>query len=147
MTLQNWLRSGWIKEEKTSPAEIRALREKIGRDIATARLADVTADWRLAIAYNACLACAHTALRATGFRLPEDQGHHYRTIESLRHTLATDHELIITLHAVRKKRHTVTYDAAGTVSDTEVAEVLEIAHGLQQLLDKWLTKDHPDLLG
>ena len=52
MTLQNWLNSGWIKPEKTSPNEIHTLLEKIDRDISTACIDDITADWRLAIAYS-----------------------------------------------------------------------------------------------
>ncbi len=146
MTLQSWLNNGWIKQEKTSPNEIRALLGKIDRDISTARIGEITADWRLAIAYNACLASAHTALRAMGCRLPEEQGHHYKTIESLKLTLASDPELIITLQSVRKKRHTVTYDASGTVSETEVAEVLEIARELRGSLHAWLKTSHPQLL-
>jgi len=146
MTLRSWLNNDWIIQEETSPNEIQALPDKINRDISTARIEEITADWRLAIVYNACLACAHTAPRAMGFRLPEDQGHHYRTIESLRFTLVSDAELIIALQSVRKKRHTVTYDASGTVSETEVVEVLEIARELRRSLEEWLKSNHPQLL-
>lgn len=146
MTLTDWLNSGWLKAHTTSAAEVKALLEKVARDIAEAGKSEISADWRLAIAYNACLGCATVALRASGFRAPEGDGHHYRTIESLRFTLKPDAGLITTLHSFRKKRSIVSYDAAGTVSETEVAEVLKLARELVKRLQDWLKAHHPEVL-
>jgi hypothetical protein len=146
MTLANWLNSGWLKAHATSAAEVKALLEKVERDIAEAGKSEISADWRLAIAYNACLGCATVAMRASGYRAPEGDGHHYRTIESLRFALRAESGLISTLHAFRKKRSIVSYDAAGTVSETEVAEVLKLARELLKRLQRWLEAHHPELL-
>lgn len=43
-------------------------------------------DWKLNIAYNAALQAATAALAASGYRAAREQ-HHYRTIQSLAHTL------------------------------------------------------------
>ncbi len=146
MTLIDWLNSGWLKTHATSSAEVKALLEKVERDIAEAGKAEISTDWRLAIAYNACLGCATVALRASGYRAPEGDGHHYRTIESLRFTLKPDAGLIPALHAFRKKRSIVSYDAAGTVSETEATEVLKLARELVKRLQDWLRVQHPELL-
>jgi len=145
MTLGDWLNSGWLKAHTTSAAEVKALLEKVNRDIAEAGKAEISADWRLAIAYNACLGCATIALRASGYRAPEGEGHHYRTIESLRFTLRAEAGLISTLHAFRKKRSIVSYDAAGTVSETEVGEALKLARDLMKRLVEWLKAHYPGL--
>ncbi len=146
MTLADWLNSGWLKAHTTSAVEVKALLEKVERDISEAGKAEISADWRLAIAYNACLGCATLALRASGYRAPEGDGHHYRTIESLRFTLKPPAELIPTLHSFRKKRSIASYDVAGTVSETEVAEVIKLASELAKRLQDWLRAHHPELL-
>lgn len=147
MTLENWLANKWVKKDASSPAEINALLAKVGRDIADAGFKDITADWRLAMAYNACLGCATVALRCHGYRIAHDAGHHHRTIESLRFTLQPDSELLIVLQAVRKKRNAVTYDSAGSVSETEVKEVLNLARQLRDLTTRWLRSNFPHMLG
>jgi hypothetical protein len=143
MTLKLWLDNGWLKQEKSSREEINALLDKIDRDILTACIDDITPDWRLAIAYNASLSCAHTALRACGYRVPEETGHHKKTIESMKLTLAPDSEIITSLQAIRKKRHVVTYDSAGTVSEGEVDAALKIARELRTSLGNWLRSTYP----
>ena len=80
MTLQDWLSNGWLKQHTTSRQEIRDLLDKVDRDIAEASKEEITLDWRLAIAYNACLGCATIALRVSGYRMPGGTGQHYRTI-------------------------------------------------------------------
>lgn len=116
MTLQDWLNNGWLKPHTSSPQEIKDLLDKVDRDIAEAAKEEITLDWRLAIAYNACLGCATIALRASGYRMPGGAGQHYRTIQSLRFTINPDSDIIISLEAISKKRATVSYDAAGTVT-------------------------------
>jgi len=67
MTLQDWLSNGWLKRHTTSQQEISELLAKVERDKAEASKEEITLDWRLAIAYNACLGCATIALRASGY--------------------------------------------------------------------------------
>lgn len=77
MTLQDWLSNGWLKRHTTSRKETTDLLAKVDRDIAEAAKEEISLDWRLAIAYNACLGCATVALRASGYRIPGGAGQHY----------------------------------------------------------------------
>lgn len=138
MSLQDWLSNGWLKRHTSSQQEISDLLDKVDRDIAEAAKKEITPDWRLAIAYNACLGCATIALRASGYRMPGGAGQHYRTIQSLRFTLNPDPDIIISLEAVSKKRAIVSYDASGTVTRAEVDEARQLAEDLRGLLKRWL---------
>lgn len=146
MTLNDWLKNDWLKRHTTSAVEVRDLLLKVERDLSEASKSQIGLDWRLAIAYNASLGCATIALRASGYRAPEGDGHHFRTIESLRYTLTPSGELITALQAIRKKRAVVSYDAAGTVTEAEVYEALTIARELQVQLTAWLKSRFPELL-
>lgn len=146
MTLNDWLKNDWLKKHSTSPGEVRDLLVKVERDFSEASKTQIGLDWRLAIAYNACLGCATIALRVSGYRAPEGDGHHYRTIESLRYTLNPEADLITALQALRKKRAVVSYDAAGTVTEVEVLEALAVARELRSLLLAWLEAKFPDFL-
>jgi hypothetical protein len=138
MTLQDWLSNGWLKRHSTSQQEINELLAKVERDIAEASKEEITVDWRLAIAYNACLGCATIALRANGYRMPGGAGQHYRTIQSLRFTINPDSDIIISLEAISKKRAIVSYDAAGTITEAEVEEARQLADQLLEQLKTWL---------
>ena len=146
MTLQDWLSNGWIKSHTTSRQEIRDLLEKVERDITEASKEEITFDWRLAIAYNACLGCAAVALRASGYRMPGGTGQHYRTIQSLRFTINPDSDIIISLEAISRKRAIVSYDAAGTITESEVEEALSLAKDLRDALVKWIKSEFGNLI-
>ncbi len=146
MTLKDWLSKGRLKRQSTSREEISAILRKIDRDLIECHKVDISLDWRLVIAYNAALGCAMAALRATGYRVSEGGGNHIRTIDSLYFTIGLDREIIIALHAVRKKRHSASYDAAGTVSELEVDETIELAEELKAYLLDWLKNNYPELL-
>lgn len=147
MTLKNWLDSGWLKQHRSSPQEVRDLFEKVERDIGEAAKEEITLDWRLAIAYNACLGCATIALRASGYRISGGGGQHYRTIQSLRYTLDPEPDIILSLEAIGRKRAIVSYDAAGTITEAEVREAQELSRELRTALLKWLGEEHAHLLG
>jgi hypothetical protein len=146
MTLQDWLSNGWLKQHTSSPQEIRNLLDKVNRDITEAAKEEITLDWRLAIAYNACLGCATIALRASGYRMSGDAGQHYRTIQSLQFTIDPDSDIIITLEAISKKRAVISYDATGTASSAEVEEAISLSKELRELLWRWLREHHRKLL-
>jgi len=145
MTLDEWLQNKWLKTHASSREEVKELLGKIDRDLTEAEKQVISADWRLAIGYNACLGCATVALRASGYRAPEGDGHHYRTLESLRFTMAIDSETISALQAIRRKRAIISYDAAGTATEAEVKETVTIAHDLYAALLPWLKTHHPQL--
>ncbi|MBD3332572.1 hypothetical protein GF356_06960 [candidate division GN15 bacterium] len=146
MTLQDWLSSGWLKQHASSRKEIADLLTKVDRDITEASKEEITLDWRLAIAYNACLGCATIALRAAGYRIPGGAGQHYRTIQSLRFTIKPQSDIIASLEAISRKRAIVSYDAAGTITESEVAEAMSLAEELRERLLAWLREEHPELM-
>ncbi|MDZ4724163.1 MAG: hypothetical protein SGI97_09710 [candidate division Zixibacteria bacterium] len=146
MTLDDWLKSSWLKSHSSSAEEVEVLLLKVNRDIDEATKTTIGLDWRLAIAYNAVLGLATIALRVSGYRAPEVEGHHYRTIESLRYTLKPDKNLVSALQTIRKKRAVVNYDAADTVSEAEMNEALAIAKELYVELQAWLKSKFPHLL-
>ena len=82
MSLQDWLRSGWLIEHQTSRQEISDLLGMADRDLAQCRTPHLSPDWQLNIAYNAALQAATAALAASGYRAARD-AHHYRVIQSL----------------------------------------------------------------
>jgi hypothetical protein len=147
MTLQDWLNSGWLKPHKSSANEVKVLIAKVDRDIAEAEKPDIVLDWRLAIAYNACLGCATIALRASGYRIPGGTGQHYRTIQSLRFTLKPPEDLISSLEGISKKRGIVSYDEAGTISEAQAEEAILLAKDLKELLLSWIKENYYELLG
>lgn len=145
MSLKDWLQSAWLTEHEASEQEISDLLTVVERDLHDCRSAELSPDWRMAIAYNAALQVATAALAADGYCVARES-HHYRVIQSLAFTLACDKELIAQLDAFRKKRNISDYERAGSVSNREAQEMMELAEGLRGKLLDWLGRVHPDLL-
>ena len=146
MTLKQWLENKWLVEHKTSREEIAALLGLVDRDLADASNATISADWRLAIAYNAVLQCAVAALGVCGFRPSKGSSHHYYAIESLALTVGVDEDDVRTIDAFRKKRNISDYQRAGSITGTEAAEMFELANAIREQLVAWLKKEHPELI-
>ncbi len=68
MSLVDWERNGWLTAHRTSQNEIRDLLEVVERDLTDSAAENLSADWRMNIAYNAALQAATAALAAAGFR-------------------------------------------------------------------------------
>lgn len=145
MSLQDWVKHGWLKEHTSSRQEISDLLGLVARDLKACRTQELPLDWRFTIAYNAALQAATVALRAVGFRTTHSS-HHYYTIESLFLTLALDSKFVRRLHAFSKKRSISSYDVTGTISEQELREMIELAEDLRQRVKEWLKANHPELL-
>jgi hypothetical protein len=145
VSLQDWLKSRWLIEHRTSRQEISDLLSMADRDLAQCRTPHLSPDWQLNIAYNAALQAATAALAAAGYRAARG-AHHYRVIQSLAHTIQADPGLIIQLDKFRKKRNITEYEHAGAVSEQEAKEMLALAKNLRDKVEKWLRSDHPELL-
>jgi hypothetical protein len=146
MTLQDWLRSSWLVEHRSSPQEIKSLLTMADRDLKSCRASGLDPDWQLAIAYNAALQSATAALAAAGYRVARGESHHHRTVQSLEHTIGCDAALVSTLDKFRKKRNIIDYERAGIVSDQEAREMVELARDLRGRVESHLRKEHPELL-
>lgn len=145
MSLQHWLNSKWLKSHKTSSQEITSLVEIAKRDLKDASVEKISPDWRLNMAFNAALKFATIALNICGYRSSED-GHHQRTIDSLKYTIGANSDFISQFQAFRKKRSISSYDRAGTVSEREVAEAIRLANDLQVKVREWVKKNHPSFI-
>ncbi len=145
MSLQNWLNNGWLTKHRTSSQEITALLAVADRDLSDCRTSGLSPDWQLNIAYNAALQTATAALAASGYHAVRE-GHHYRVIQSLAHTIKADAGLIALFDQFRKKRNISGYDHAGMISDQEAKEMLDLASHLRQKVEEWLYGNHPDLM-
>ena len=144
MSLKDWLKNGWLAEHKTSPQEIADLFGIAARDLKNCHAPGLSADWQLNIAYNAALQMATAALAASGYRAVRE-AHHYRTIQSLAHTIDADQTTVIQLDLFRKKRNMSDYERAGAVSDQEAKEMESLAKKLRKDVEDWQREKHPEL--
>ena len=145
MSLQDWLKSRWLIEHRTSRREISGLPSMADRDLGQCQTANLSPDWQLNIAYNAALQAATAALAAAGYRASRE-AHHYRVIQSLAYTIKADGSLIAQLDKFRKKRNIGSYERAGAVSEQEAKEMVALAKSLKDEVIAWLKKNHPEFL-
>ena len=143
--MRDWAESGWLRPHKTSKQEIRGLLGIVDRDLADAR-GEISADWRFGIAYNAALRLCMMVLYAEGYR-PERNLQHYRTIQALGLILGSDRRADVEyLEVCRKKRNIIEYDAAGTVTGRDAAELAAFVVELRDVVLGWLREHHAELL-
>lgn len=145
MSLADWERNGWLTKHQTSPNEIRDLLQVVERDLADSASKELSADWRLNIAYNAALQAATAALAAAGYRASRDS-HHFRVIQSLRETVGVDASAVATFDAFRKKRNITGYERVGTVSDADASTMRTLAVRVRDEVIGWLKKHHGALV-
>jgi len=123
MSLKQWVANGWLREEPTSPHEIKNLLAIAERDLQDAA-GDISADWRFGIAYNAALKLCTVLLRAEGYRAAHGL-QHYRTIMAMPLILGEDRKSDAQyLDACRIKRNTVEYDYVGGASERDAEELM-----------------------
>ena len=144
MTLAEWLSNGWLTRHTVEASEVEQLLNLAERDIQVAGLAGLTPDWVFNIAYNAVIQAATAALAASGYRASRDE-HHYRILQSLKHTIGADSVLLSQLDKCRKKRNMSTYELAGIISEHEAIQMVETARQLTERIRVWILKEHPTL--
>jgi hypothetical protein len=145
VSLNDWLKNAWLTEHQSSRQEIADLLTVIDRDLKDCRSSNLSADWRLAIAYNAALQVALAGLAAEGYRVARES-HHFRAIHSMTFTIGCDSAIVAQLDASRKKRNISDCETAGSVSNREASEMQDLAAVLRAKLLAWLGQEHPDLL-
>jgi len=136
----------WLKREPTSAQEIADQLSIVERCMKDAAFEGISDDLRFYTTFNALLALATLALRASGYRTASQTGHHTRTIETLEYTIGTDSKTIRKLIAFSKKRNAASYDAAGSISHEELRQILQTAEELRYEVESWMKKVHPELL-
>jgi hypothetical protein len=146
MSLKSWAENGWLREEATSPNEIKQLLRVVERDLADAAVDKISTDLRFIVALGAALQAATIPLRASGYRVTVGRGANEHTFDSLSMTAGTSQTTIQMLKTLSRKRNRANYDMTDAISDQELSQILKLATALRSEIVTWLEKNHPDLL-
>ena len=146
MTLERYVENAWLRREATSRQEIADQLGIVSRSMSDASVEEISDDLRFYTTFNAILALANTALRASGYRAATQSGHHTRVLETLEFTVKADSKLLRKLYVFTKKRNSASYDSAGSISNQDLEQVLSTAQELRHTVEDWLKKSHPELL-
>lgn len=144
MTLQNLL---GISLDVVVPdrAQVARMLAAVERNLADARLAQLSAETRFDVGYKAIMQLAMLSLYANGYRtLTSRPGHHQTAIQSLTLTVTLAPEKVRVLDALRKQRNRADY-SGDLVPDSAAAECLASAIALQVHVLAWLQSNKPDL--
>jgi uncharacterized protein (UPF0332 family) len=143
MALDDLLRSGRIKRETISPAELREALKLADRDLRVARkLMNEELDWGFTVAYNAVLQAGRAFMFAKGFRPASAEGHK-NTFAFLAAALGPEHaDLVAYFDRMRNKRNQAVYGMAGRIAETEARNLLTKATEFVRLV-KRLLKETP----
>jgi hypothetical protein len=148
MSLESWLRSGYLVEHQATVAEVQKLLGVVDRELSDAAVSGLSDDGRFMHAYDdAALQLCTIALHASGYEVSKGKGHHAYTINSLEHALG--HQQATTtryLSTCSKQRSQGLYDHAGVVGDRDATDLLQAAHQLRTEVLDWLRANHPNLL-
>lgn len=146
MTLENLLAIHRLQAFEATPTGVLRLLASAARNLADARLVELSADNRFDAAYKAIMQCAMIGLWAKGFRTATSQpGHHQTALQALPKTLGLDADTVIVLDALRKQRNLNDYEG-DPVTDAAVTECLAQAESLFAHTRQWLQAHRPDLL-
>jgi uncharacterized protein (UPF0332 family) len=147
MSLQIWLKSGWLQAHKTTPEEIRDLLLIVERDLKDASTDALSHDWQYGIAYNAALKLCTILLYAEGYTSGKGQGSHIRPINALPLILGDGRRRDADyLDGCRQKRNKVEYDYIGGASKEDAETLIEFCHELRTAVLAWLKEKHPNLV-
>ena len=147
MSLDAWKTNGWLREYSTSEQEIADLLGLVERDLKDAERQEISTDWRFNIAYNAGLQLATLVLFAAGYRTGRGESKHYRVIQALPLVMGNNFNVVRDyLDNCRRKRNLSEYDAAGTISQKELNDLLVLVMNFKNQVKDWLREHHPDLI-
>lgn len=144
MSLESWVRNGWLIAHRTNRQEIADLLRAADRDLRDCNTSGLSPDWRLAIAHNSALMSATAALAASGYRASRE-GHRYVILQPLGLTVGADRALLAQLDRFRKKRNLSGYERAGLVCEQEAVEMVGLAERVREVVWAFLMEKHPDL--
>ena len=139
---------GVVQVHVATRTEIEDLRGVVDRNLRDAAIAGLSEDNRLGLAYEAVLVSSKMVVHASGYRVrPTVAGAHARTLECAELALGAGVSgAIAYFNTVRRRRNTLSYDAAGTVSDVEARDALKQARAYKQMAEGWVAKNHPGLV-
>ena len=143
MTWNKLLAEKRVHPHTTSKEELDALRDAVNRNLSDASVTALSADSRFNLAYSAVLLLAKMAIACAGYRV-KGHGAHYSTFSALELAIGSQaSNLTAYFNSCRQKRNKINYDQANVVTDTETQELLEKARHFQQLMEDWVSQQHP----
>jgi hypothetical protein len=150
MTLANLLAIHRLLAFSPTPQGVQRLLAAAARNLADAKLVQLSAENRFDAAYKCIMQCAMLGLWAKGYRTATSQpGHHQTALQALPLTLGLPNDIIIVLDALRKQRNLNDYEG-DPVSDGVVREGITQAEALlthtRQFLQTQFADLVPDLL-
>ena len=135
-----------IAKHKTSKLELDSLRTAIERNLKDAGLAELSADNRYGLAYEAALLAAKLAVHAAGYRVKPQAGAHRTTLEALALVLGSQQrDRVDYFEFCRRKRNELSYEAANVVTGREADEIVREARRLVRAVEGWIKARHPSL--
>ena len=143
MTLENLLSTGHLKEHPADKAEIQQLLEAGLRNLADAKVTEISLENRFDASYKAIMQSALVALMANGYR-PDTRGHHQLMIQTLPKSIGLSNNRMIVLDALRRKRNISDYSGA-PVDKKSTETCITEAQALLSDVGHWLQKHHPEL--
>ena len=143
MAINDLLRSGRIRRERISPAEVREALKLADRDLRVARkLMGEELDWGFTVAYSAVLQAGRAFMFAKGYRPASAEGHK-NTFAFLAAALGPEQEdLVSYFDRMRNKRNQAVYGMAGRIAETEARNLLAKATEFVRLVTR-LVKHAP----
>jgi hypothetical protein len=143
MSLKQLLEQGKTIPHKTSQQEIQNLFRLVQRDIADAKVTQLSVDRRFATAYNAALQLGTILLYCKGYKT-KGIGHHFFVFQAVKDILGKEyHSLAEYFDSCRSKRNIADYMSIGNVSDAEVAELNKEVESFQDKVICWVKKNYP----
>lgn len=137
-TWQALLKDDRVEPHRTNAREIVDVRALVARNLKDAGVKGLSADNRFGLAYEAALILAKMVIAAAGYRV-RGQSAHFTTFEALEVAMGEPSKpFSIYFDRCRRKRNTLSYDAAGVVTETEAAEILKLVEAFRTLVEEWL---------
>ncbi len=145
MSLENLLKTRQLQAHEPTRAAVRRLLQAVVRNLADARVEEISAENRFDAAYKAIMQCAMVALWANRYRASTSQpGHHQLAIQTLSKTIGLEQDKVIVLDALRKQRNVSDYEG-DPISDQTVIECIKQAEQLYPRVEAWIARHRPDL--
>ena len=117
MTLDQLVQQGYITSLPVDRRKVDGTLSLARRDIATAKiLLKQDTDWAFSIAYNAILQTVRAFMFSKGYR--PVGGNTYVSVVRFAE-LYLEKDVVIIFDRMRRKRHALVYDTAGTISKNE----------------------------
>lgn len=147
MSLQNLLKIGQLKEHPLDAAEVQRLLAAAGRNLADARITQISPETRFDAAYKSAMQAALAALMAHGYRPDMNRpGHHMTVLQGLTLTIGLTPARVTVLDTLRRKRNLSDY-TGDEIDDSSAEHCIAEAERLLEDVVAWLKVNRPQVIG